>query len=51
MEVGRYQQGLDFVTLVGLPKESVVIAQVSITYALWVLQPAAILSAITVTTG
>jgi hypothetical protein len=34
MEVGRYQQGLDFVTLVGLPKESVVIAQVSITYAL-----------------
>jgi hypothetical protein len=34
MEAGRYQQGLDFVMLVGLPKETVVIAQVSITYAL-----------------
>ena len=32
VESGRYQQGLDFVTLVGLPKDSVVIAQVSISY-------------------
>jgi hypothetical protein len=29
VERGRYLQGLDFVTLVGLPKDSVVIAQVS----------------------
>jgi hypothetical protein len=32
LEIGQYQQGLDFVTLVGLPKDSVVIAQVSIIY-------------------
>lgn len=37
-EVGRYQQGLEFVTLVGLPKDSVVIAQVSVTYALCLLR-------------
>jgi hypothetical protein len=29
VEIGRYQRGLDFVTLVGLPKDSIVIAQVS----------------------
>jgi hypothetical protein len=32
VESGRYQQGLDFVTLVGLPKDSVVIAQVSLSH-------------------
>jgi hypothetical protein len=34
VEVGRYQQGLDFVTLLGLPRDSVVIAQVSIPHTL-----------------
>lgn len=29
---GRYQQALKFVSLVGLPKDSVVIAQVSVSY-------------------
>jgi hypothetical protein len=32
VESGRYQQGLDFVTLVELPKDSVVIAQVSLSH-------------------
>jgi hypothetical protein len=34
MEVGRYEQALEFVALVGLPKDSVVISQVSVTNAL-----------------
>jgi hypothetical protein len=33
-EIGRYQQDLEFMALVGVPKDSIVIAQISVTYAL-----------------